>query len=150
MADKLEDVGFEELAREFQQVLSNISQVGDKGLERFREEYEKIYVALRKVGSRTVGALLRAAARRISAPPRQSHDNELRLIKKVRELNNEIVGNGPCGRLSVRAINPPAHSRAALCHSVSDEGCDCAQALRRGRRHNRGAEAAGRQGVVDG
>lgn len=49
MADKLEDVGFEELAREFQQVLSNISQVGDKGLERFREEYEKIYVALRKV-----------------------------------------------------------------------------------------------------
>jgi len=49
MADKLEDVGFEELAREFQQVLSNISQVGDKSLDRFREEYEKIYVALRKV-----------------------------------------------------------------------------------------------------
>ena len=49
MADKLEDVGFEELAREFQHVLSNIGQVGDKGLERFREEYEKIYVALRKV-----------------------------------------------------------------------------------------------------
>lgn len=71
MADKLEDVGFEELAREFQQVLSTIGASGDKGLERFREEYEKIYVALRK-----------------------SHDNELRLIKKVRELNNEIVGNG--------------------------------------------------------
>jgi hypothetical protein len=69
--DKLEDVGFEELAREFQSFLSSIASVGDKGLERFREEYEKLYLALRK-----------------------SHDNELRLIKKVRELNNEIVGNG--------------------------------------------------------
>lgn len=47
--DKLEDVGFEELAREFQSVLSSIASVGDKGLERFREEYEKIYLALRKV-----------------------------------------------------------------------------------------------------
>ena len=54
MSDKLEDVGFDELAREFQQVLSNLGQLGDKGLERFREEYEKLYVALRKVRCRFV------------------------------------------------------------------------------------------------
>ena len=71
MADKLEDVGFEELAREFQQVLSNISQVGDKSLDRFREEYEKIYVALRKVRCRsssggTTGAAITLAFRAVA------------------------------------------------------------------------------------
>jgi hypothetical protein len=61
--DKLEDVGFEELAREFQSVLSSIASVGDKGLERFREEYEKIYLALRKVRARGLRELCRPLAR---------------------------------------------------------------------------------------
>lgn len=44
--------------------------VGDKSLERFRVEYDKLHSALRK-----------------------SHESEKRLIKKCRELNQEIVAN---------------------------------------------------------
>ena len=44
--------------------------VGDKSLERFRQEYEKLHRALKK-----------------------SHESEKRLIKKCRELNAEIVSN---------------------------------------------------------
>jgi hypothetical protein len=49
---------FEALERDFQDVLSEL--VGDKSLERFRLEYEKLHRALKK-----------------------SHDQEKRLIKKV-------------------------------------------------------------------
>merc|ERR1712093_840298 len=44
--------------------------VGDKSLEHFRLEYEKLHRALKK-----------------------SHESEKRLIKKCRELNAEIVSN---------------------------------------------------------
>ena len=44
--------------------------VGDKSLEKFRVEYEKLHRALKK-----------------------SHESEKRLIKKCRELNTEIVSN---------------------------------------------------------
>ncbi|KAL3915697.1 MAG: hypothetical protein SGPRY_007119 [Prymnesium sp.] len=44
--------------------------VGDKSLERFRVEYDKLHRALKK-----------------------SHESEKRLIKKCRELNQEIVAN---------------------------------------------------------
>eukprot|EP00698_Gefionella_okellyi_P003771 TRINITY_DN13508_c0_g1_i1.p1 TRINITY_DN13508_c0_g1~~TRINITY_DN13508_c0_g1_i1.p1 ORF type:complete len:877 (-),score=280.18 TRINITY_DN13508_c0_g1_i1:69-2699(-) len=59
---------FEQLERDFQEVLTEL--VGDKSLERFRVEYEKLHRALRK-----------------------SHDNEKRLIRKCRELNSAIVAN---------------------------------------------------------
>ncbi|CAM9510540.1 unnamed protein product [Chrysoparadoxa australica] len=59
---------FESLERDFQDVLGEL--VGDKSLERFRMEYEKLHRALKK-----------------------SHDQEKRLIKKCRELNGEIVSN---------------------------------------------------------
>lgn len=58
----------EALERDFQEVLANL--VGDKSLEKFRMEYEKLHRALKR-----------------------SHDNEKKLIKKVRELNGEIVNN---------------------------------------------------------
>lgn len=60
---------FDTLERDFQNVLENL--VGDKSMERIRVEYEKLHRALKK-----------------------SHDNEKRLIKKCRELNQEIVANG--------------------------------------------------------
>eukprot|EP00742_Colponemidia_sp_Colp-10_P001279 GILJ01001378.1.p1 GENE.GILJ01001378.1~~GILJ01001378.1.p1 ORF type:complete len:869 (-),score=252.53 GILJ01001378.1:154-2760(-) len=68
-----EDLGFESsafeaLERDFQEVLSEL--VGDRSLERFRLEYEKLHRALKK-----------------------SHESEKRLIKKCRELNSEIVAN---------------------------------------------------------
>ncbi len=44
--------------------------VGDKSLERFRLEYDKLHQTLKR-----------------------SHENEKRLIKKCRELNNEIIAN---------------------------------------------------------
>ena len=50
------------------QVLQEL--VGDKSLERFRQEYDKLHRALKK-----------------------SHESEKRLIKKCRELNQEIVAN---------------------------------------------------------
>jgi chromosome segregation ATPase len=59
---------FVKAERDFQQVLVDL--VGDKSLERFRTEYEKLHRALKK-----------------------SHESERRLIKRCRELNNEIVTN---------------------------------------------------------
>ena len=44
--------------------------MGDKSLERFRIEYEKLHKALKK-----------------------SHESEKRLMQKCRELNSEIVAN---------------------------------------------------------
>lgn len=50
------------------QVLNEL--VGDKSLERFRVEYEKLHTALKK-----------------------SHENEKKLIRKCKELNAELVVN---------------------------------------------------------
>ena len=65
---EFESSAFEALERDFQEVLQEL--VGDKSLERFRAEYEKLHRALKK-----------------------SHEQEKRLIKRCRELNAEIVNN---------------------------------------------------------
>ncbi|KXZ47347.1 hypothetical protein GPECTOR_36g70 [Gonium pectorale] len=67
-SEELENRAYEALERDFQEVLQEL--VGDKSLERFRIEYEKLHRALKK-----------------------SHESEKRLIKKCRELNAEIVAN---------------------------------------------------------
>ncbi|XP_067858802.1 cilia- and flagella-associated protein 58 [Heptranchias perlo] len=64
----LEDNAFEALERDFQEVLTEL--MGDKGLEKFRIEYEKMHRALKK-----------------------SHENEKRLMAKCKDLNAEIVAN---------------------------------------------------------
>ena len=58
----MEATSLDSLERDFQEVLAEL--VGDKSLERFRQEYEKLHRALKK-----------------------SHESEKRLIKKCRELN---------------------------------------------------------------
>ncbi|XP_069756198.1 cilia- and flagella-associated protein 58 isoform X2 [Narcine bancroftii] len=63
-----EDSAFEALEQDFQEVLNEL--MGDKGLEKFRLEYEKLHQALKK-----------------------SHENEKRLMSKCKELNAEIVAN---------------------------------------------------------
>mmetsp|Transcript_102163 Transcript_102163/g.284499 ORF Transcript_102163/g.284499 Transcript_102163/m.284499 type:complete len:867 (+) Transcript_102163:105-2705(+) len=74
MDDKLKEDGdfeasaFEALERDFQEILQEL--VGDKSLEHFRQEYEKLHRALQK-----------------------SHKSEKDLIKKCRDLNTEIVQN---------------------------------------------------------
>ncbi|KFO32350.1 Coiled-coil domain-containing protein 147 [Fukomys damarensis] len=64
----LEENAFEEIEKDFQEVLSELS--GDKSLDRFRIEYEKLHAIMKK-----------------------SYDNEKRLMAKCRELNAEIVVN---------------------------------------------------------
>ncbi|XP_044516110.1 cilia- and flagella-associated protein 58 [Gracilinanus agilis] len=65
---QLEENAFEELEREFQEVIDELS--GDKSLEKFRTEYEKLHTVMKK-----------------------SYENEKRLMAKCRELNAEIVVN---------------------------------------------------------
>ncbi|KAM4702756.1 cilia- and flagella-associated protein 58 [Rhinophrynus dorsalis] len=69
-ADKsiLEEDAFEALEKDFQEVLSELT--GDKSLERFRVEYEKLHGALKK-----------------------SYENEKRLMGKCRKLKAEIMAN---------------------------------------------------------
>ncbi|MGH0135565.1 UNVERIFIED_CONTAM: hypothetical protein FKN15_066173, partial [Acipenser sinensis] len=64
----VEENAFETLERDFQEVLHEL--MGDKSLEKFRVEYEKLHKALKK-----------------------SHESEKRLMSKCRELNSEIVSN---------------------------------------------------------
>lgn len=66
--ENYESSAFEALEKDFQEVLQEL--IGDKSLEHFRLEYEKLHRALKK-----------------------SHESEKRLIKKCRELNGEIVSN---------------------------------------------------------
>uniref|UniRef100_A0A2K6MJ10 Cilia and flagella associated protein 58 n=1 Tax=Rhinopithecus bieti TaxID=61621 RepID=A0A2K6MJ10_RHIBE len=64
----LEESAFEEMERDFQGVLHELS--GDKSLDKFRIEYERLHAVMKK-----------------------SYDNEKRLMAKCRELNAEIVVN---------------------------------------------------------
>lgn len=64
----LDDSAFEALEKDFQETLSEL--MGDRSLEKFRVEYEKLHKALKK-----------------------SHESEKRLMQKCRELNAEIVAN---------------------------------------------------------
>jgi len=63
-----DDSAFEALEKDFQEVLAELA--GDRSLEKFRLEYEKLHKALKK-----------------------SHESERRLMQKCRELNAEIVAN---------------------------------------------------------
>uniref|UniRef100_G3TWZ9 Cilia and flagella associated protein 58 n=1 Tax=Loxodonta africana TaxID=9785 RepID=G3TWZ9_LOXAF len=64
----LEETAFEEIERDFQEVLNELS--GDRSLDKFRIEYEKLHAVMKR-----------------------SYDNERRLMAKCRELNAEIVVN---------------------------------------------------------
>ncbi|XP_048407124.1 cilia- and flagella-associated protein 58 [Stegostoma tigrinum] len=64
----MEEHAFEALERDFEEVLSEL--MGEKGLDKFRIEYEKLHRALKK-----------------------SHENEIRLMAKCKDLNAEIVAN---------------------------------------------------------
>jgi hypothetical protein len=65
--------------------------VGDKSLDRFRQEYEKLHRALKK-----------------------SHENEKRLIKKCRELNQEIVQNAAKVQTALRLSTEDRNNLALL------------------------------------
>ncbi|EMP37624.1 hypothetical protein UY3_05201 [Chelonia mydas] len=64
----VEENAFEALEKDFQEVINEL--MGDKSLEKFRIEYEKLHTVMKK-----------------------SYENERRLMSKCRELNAEIVVN---------------------------------------------------------
>jgi len=84
-----ESSAFETLEHDFQEVLTEL--VGDKSLERFRQEYEKLHRALKK-----------------------SHDSEKRLIKKCRELNSEIVSNAAKVQTALKLSQEDQNTIASL------------------------------------
>jgi chromosome segregation ATPase len=71
------------------QVLQEL--VGDKSLERFRVEYEKLHRALKK-----------------------SHESEKRLIRKCRELNQEIVANAAKVQTAIKLSQEDQNTIASL------------------------------------
>merc|ERR1719410_467271 len=80
---------FEALERDFQEILQEL--VGDKSLEHFRGEYEKLHRALKK-----------------------SHESEKHLIKKCRDLNTEIVQNAVKVQTALRLSQEDQSTIAAL------------------------------------
>ena len=84
-----ESSAFEALERDFQEVLQEL--VGDKSLERFRTEYEKLHRALKK-----------------------SHEQEKRLIKRCRELNAEIVNNAAKVQTALKLSQEDQHTITSL------------------------------------
>merc|ERR1719352_1889900 len=94
LTESLDDLGFESnafeaLEHDFQQVLTEL--VGDKSLERFRIEYDKLHRALKK-----------------------SHESEKRLIKKCRELNAEIVSNAAKVQTALKLSQEDQNTIASL------------------------------------
>jgi chromosome segregation ATPase len=85
----LEAGTFESLESDFQEVLQEL--VGDKSLERFRVEYDKLHRALKK-----------------------SHESEKRLIKKCRELNQEIVANAAKVQTALKLSQEDQNTIASL------------------------------------
>mmetsp|Transcript_5668 Transcript_5668/g.6277 ORF Transcript_5668/g.6277 Transcript_5668/m.6277 type:complete len:878 (-) Transcript_5668:159-2792(-) len=85
----IEPRAYEEIERGFQQVLNDL--VGDKSLDRFREEYQKLHRALKI-----------------------SHENEKKLLKRVKELNNEIMGNAIQVKTALRLSQEDNHTIATL------------------------------------
>ena len=65
--------------------------VGDQSLERFRTEYDKLHAALKK-----------------------SHESEKRLIKKCRELNQEIVANAAKVQTALKLSQEDQNTIASL------------------------------------
>merc|ERR1719407_29912 len=88
-APGFESGAFESLENDFQEVLQEL--VGDKSLERFRQEYDKLHRALKK-----------------------SHESEKRLIKKCRELNAEIVSNASKVQTALKLSQEDQNTIASL------------------------------------
>ena len=88
-APGFESGAFESLENDFQEVLQEL--VGDKSLERFRQEYDKLHRALKK-----------------------SHESEKRLIKKCRELNQEIVANAAKVQTALKLSQEDQNTIASL------------------------------------
>jgi len=84
-----DDASFQQIEQEFQDVLREL--VGDKSLEKFKVEYEKLHKALSK-----------------------SHDSEKRLMQKCRELNAELVANSAKVQTALKLSQDDQNTIASL------------------------------------
>jgi len=73
----IEQSQYEALERDFREVLQ--SMVGERSMQRFQAEYEKLYRALKT-----------------------SYESEKRLVKRCKELNETIVGNATRVKAAMR------------------------------------------------
>jgi len=73
--------------------------VGDQSLERFRTEYDKLHAALKK-----------------------SHESEKRLIRKCRELNQEIVANAAKVHTALKLSQEDQNTIASLKREIEKVG----------------------------
>lgn len=87
--DALEATSLEALEADFQEVLAELA--GDKSLERFRLEYEKLHRALKR-----------------------SNGQEKKLVKKCRELNAEIINNAAKVQTALKLSQEDQASIASL------------------------------------
>ncbi|XP_063434533.1 cilia- and flagella-associated protein 58-like isoform X1 [Mytilus trossulus] len=85
----IDDAAFEDMEEDFLEVLAQLA--GDRSLEKFRTEYEKLYKALKK-----------------------SHEGEKRLMGKCRELNAETVANRAKVTTSQKLSNDDTQTIAEL------------------------------------
>eukprot|EP00948_MAST-09A_sp_MAST-9A-sp1_P003143 g3143.t1 len=83
--ESMQSTAFETLEKDFQEVLTEL--IGDKSLEKFRKEYEKLHKALKN-----------------------SHDQEKKLIKRCRELNSEIVNNAQKVQMALKLSQDDQHT----------------------------------------
>lgn len=85
----MEENSVEALENEFQDVLNEL--VGEKNLQKFRVEYEKLFTVLKR-----------------------SHENEKRLMTKCRELKAEISSNSSKIMLIVKQCQEAETSNVSL------------------------------------
>lgn len=80
---------YEELEQNFQSVIQEL--IGDRSLEKFRDEYERLHKALKR-----------------------SHESNKRLITKCRELNDEILSNSTKVERSLELLQQDRRTITAL------------------------------------
>ena len=85
---------FEDIEREFKQFLEEI--IGNQNLEKFKQEYQKIHKTLKT-----------------------SYDGEKKLIKKCKELNNQIFEKASNVRAAIRMASNEVEKISALKTKVS-------------------------------
>ena len=126
-APGFESGAFEALENDFQEVLQEL--VGDKSLERFRNEYDKLHRALKK-----------------------SHESEKRLIKKCRELNQEIVANAAKVQTALKLSQEDQNTIASLKREIekaTDPAAMRAQKIAEFRERFASPYVAAERGYVD-
>lgn len=85
----VEPAQYEALERDFKEVLS--AMVGEKSMERFKAEYEKLHRALKT-----------------------SYESEKRLVKRCKELNETIVSNATRVKAAIKLTQEDSNTIGVL------------------------------------